>query len=209
MLLGILLRREKREKWLQLSKILYFGTVLHCKLYRLQFKYNNQGADSEAFIFRIARYLEPLAIAANIVQDSFCRLDQVLLTFGFLLMQYRDENMKEDPVGRDSIIASIEARWAKADQQVFVCAVLVNPFYRTIPFASLPCFNQAHIRVLLTQLYIRFYGEPVDDLFMTHAYDFFNGTGFFKHIDGQIDFEIKEATREVIFYFLLQAGPIN
>lgn len=115
-------------------------------------------------------------------------------------MQYRDEKMNEDPVGRNAIIASIEARWAKSDQQIFVCAVLVNPFYRTTPFASLPCFNHAQIRVLLTRLYVRFYGEPVDALFMTHAYNFLNGTGFFQHLDSQIKFEIEEAMREVIFY---------
>jgi hypothetical protein len=138
-----------------------------------------------------------LAIAANVVQDSFCRLDQVLLTFGFLLMQYHDEKMNEDPAGRDAIIASIEARWAKSDQQIFVCAVLVNPFYRTTPFASLSCFNHAQIRVLLTRLYIRFYGQPVDPLFMTHAFDFLNGTGFFKHLDSQIIYEIEAAAREV------------
>ena len=35
------------------------------------------------------RHLEPLAIAANITQASFCRLDEVLLTFGYLVMQYQ------------------------------------------------------------------------------------------------------------------------
>lgn len=115
-------------------------------------------------------------------------------------MQYRDEKMDEDPVGRDAIIASIEARWAKSDQQVFVCAVLVNPFYRTTPFAPLSCFNSAHIRVLLTRLYTRFYGEPPVPLFMTHAFDFFNGEGFFLHLDSQIKFEIEEAAREVKLY---------
>lgn len=139
-----------------------------------------------------------MAIAANVVQDSFCRLDQVLLTFGFLLMKYRDEKMNEDPVGRDAIIASIEARWAKSDQEVFVCAVLVNPFYRTTPFASLQCFNRAQIRVLLTRLYTRFYGGEPEAMFMEHAYNFFNGEGFFQHLDSQIKYEIEEAVREVI-----------
>jgi hypothetical protein len=115
-------------------------------------------------------------------------------------MQYRDEKMNEDPVGRDAIIKSIEARWAKSDQQVFVCAVLVNPFYRTTPFAPLPCFNHANIRVLLTRLYTRFYGEPPEALFMTHAFNFFKGEGFFQHLDNQIKYEIEEAAREVIYF---------
>ena len=115
-------------------------------------------------------------------------------------MQYRGEKMNEDPVGRDAIIASIEARWAKSDQEVFVCAILVNPFYRTTPFASLPCFNQAHIRVLLTRLYIRFYAQPPEALFLIHAFDFLNGDGFFNHLESQTNYEIEEAAREVNFY---------
>jgi hypothetical protein len=38
-------------------------------------------------------YLEPLAIPANITQDSFCLVDQVLLSFGFF-----------DPVAQKAII---------------------------------------------------------------------------------------------------------
>jgi hypothetical protein len=164
----------------------------------LQFKFCH--TDTDAILFRIARYLEPLAIAANVVQESFCRLDQVLLTFGFLLMQYRNEKMNEDPVGRDAIIASIEARWDKSDQEVFVCAVFINPFYRTLPFnASLPCFNYTQIRLLLTRLYVRFYGVQPEPLFMTHAYDFLNGAGIFQGLDSQIKYEMEVAAREVLF----------
>ena len=53
--------------------------------------------------------MEPLAVAANITQASFCRLDEVLLTFGYLVMQY--QLMQADPgnaVACDSIITSIE-----------------------------------------------------------------------------------------------------
>jgi len=161
------------------------------RLCLLQFKFCH--TDTDAISFRIARYLEPLAIAANVVQESFCRLDQVLLTFGFLLMQYRNEKMNEDPVGRDAIIASIEAPWDKSDQEVFVC-------YRTLPFnSSLPCFNYTQIRLLLTRLYVRFYGVQPEPLFMTHAYDFLNSKGIFQGLDSQIKYEMEVAAREVLF----------
>jgi hypothetical protein len=61
------------------------------------------------------RHLEPLAIATNVTQASFCRLDQVLLTFGHLVMQYKSLTDPEDTVGCAAIIESIEARWAIAD----------------------------------------------------------------------------------------------
>lgn len=38
---------------------------------------------------RMKCHLDPLAVAANITQASFCRLDEVLLTFGYLVMQYQ------------------------------------------------------------------------------------------------------------------------
>ena len=55
------------------------------------------------------RHLEPLAIAANITQASFCRLDEVLLTFGYLVMQYQKmQTDADDAAACASIIASIE-----------------------------------------------------------------------------------------------------
>lgn len=52
-------------------------------------------------------------------------MDQVLLTFGFLVMKFRDEKMNQDPIGCDAIINSVEARWNKSDQEIFITTVLV------------------------------------------------------------------------------------
>jgi len=149
--------------------------------------------------FRVTRYLEPLAIAANIIQGSFCRMDQVLLTFGFLVMQYWNEKMDQDPVGHDAILNSIEAHWNKSDQEVFIGAVLVNPFYRSTPFTPLALFNKAHIWVLFTKLYCQFFRAFPPAEFIEHAYDFLEGKGFFKIIEGQIKFELEMALNKVIF----------
>jgi hypothetical protein len=45
-------------------------------------------------------HLEPLAIAANITQATNCRLDTVLLTFGYLVIRYQAMASRnaEDPV---------------------------------------------------------------------------------------------------------------
>lgn len=150
-----------------------------------------------AWIYRVTRYLEPLAIAANIVQESFCRMDQVLLTFSFLVMKYRDEKMNQDPIGHDAIIHSIEARWSKTDQEVFISAVLVNPFYRTAPFAALPVFSKAHIRVLFTKLYRHFFNVQPPTEFIEHTYDFLDGKGFFRGLEDQVKFELETALNNV------------
>ena len=82
-------------------------------------------------------HLEPLAIVTNVTQGSFCCLDQVLMAFGHLIMQYKSMVDPEDMVGCTAIIKSIEAQWATADQEIFIAAVVLNPFYQSTPFAAL------------------------------------------------------------------------
>ncbi|PPQ82992.1 hypothetical protein CVT25_005295 [Psilocybe cyanescens] len=140
----------------------------------------------------ITRYLEPLAIAANIVQDSFCRIDQVLLTLGFLIKKYTD--MSEDIISRDAIIDSIETRWAKCDQGVFICALLVNPFYRTSPLASLPIFNLSRIRSLFVTVYTRLNkGQSPPLEFVEQIWEFLDGTGYFSTLEDDVKFELESA----------------
>ena len=71
-------------------------------------------------------HLKPLARAANVAQVVFCHLDQILLTFGLPSIHYQDLIMK-DPAnipGCSAIVDSIEKQWAKADQDVFIAAVI-------------------------------------------------------------------------------------
>jgi len=124
-------------------------------------------------------------------------MDQVLLTFGFLVMKYRDEKMSQDPIGRDAIINSLETRWGKSDQEIFIAAVLVNPFFRMAPFAALPVFSKARIRLLFTKLYRRFFNTPPPTEFIARTYDFLDGKGFFDGLDGQVKYELETALNEV------------
>jgi hypothetical protein len=112
------------------------------------------------FWYRLKTHLEPLARAANLAQAAFCRLDQILLTFGSLCMHYDNLRTKDpaDLTGCTAIIDSIEKRWAKADQDVFVAAVILNPFIKTAPFSSQTrLVTRASILSLLKRLYARFF----------------------------------------------------
>jgi hypothetical protein len=64
-------------------------------------------------------------------------LDQILLTFGSLAIYYRDIKTTDSAniLGATAILESIEKRWAKADQDVFIAAVLLNPFVKASPFS--------------------------------------------------------------------------
>lgn len=80
----------------------------------------------------------------------------MILTFGYLVLQYMSMTDPEDFPGRDAIIASLEKRWSKADQEVFIAAVIVNPFYRMQPFAKIAQFTNSRIVMLMERLWIRF-----------------------------------------------------
>lgn len=158
-------------------------------------------------ICRITRYLEPLAIAANITQASFCRLDQVLLTFGFLVMRYKDEKMNQDEIGRSAIIKSLETRWSKCDQEVFVAAVIVNPFYQTLPFnvndGELSLWlTRAELRALFSRLFRRFFQREPPPEFFTDMVDFLSSTGKFRRLREQVTFDLEQASQRVRFAYI-------
>ena len=148
-------------------------------------------------MYSIMCYLEPLAIAANIVQSAFCCLDQVLLIFGYLVMQYKQPEMAKDPVGCDAIINSIEMRWRKSDQELFIAAVLVNPFYHNKPFVKLPFLTNAEIWVLFCHLWQQLFKTTVPDNFEDLLHHFFASTGSFAGLESQCDYAVRTAHSKV------------
>ena len=102
-----------------------------------------------------------MAVAANVTQSAFCRLDEVLLTFGALTMEYRDlrDNRGGDRVACDAILHSLEKRWANADQDIFIAAVVLNPFFKHAPFKGLSRFQPTNIHSLFIMLWNRFFPE--------------------------------------------------
>ncbi|KAJ3002962.1 hypothetical protein NUW54_g5562 [Trametes sanguinea] len=107
---------------------------------------------------RVKLHLEPLAVAANVTQAAHCRLDQVLLIFGFLYRRFLTlpSDLVDDVASR-AVIDSIETRWSKADQAIFVAAVILNPMYHLDPFADHPQFIQIELEKLFARLWTRFY----------------------------------------------------
>jgi hypothetical protein len=57
--------------------------------------------------------------------------------FGSLNMYYQNikmENATNNP-GCTAILESIEKQWAKVDQDVFIAAIILNPFVKTLAFS--------------------------------------------------------------------------
>jgi hypothetical protein len=73
-------------------------------------------------------------VANFITQGSDTGLHHVLLTLGNLYHIYSDPKLDEDV--QNKILGSLEKRWAAADQDVFIAAVVLNPYIRNRWFAT-------------------------------------------------------------------------
>lgn len=80
-------------------------------------------------MIRIQKILEPLAITANVAQASHTCLDHVLLMLGNFVHIF-SQNLEFDEDLCLGILASLEKQWKKADQDVFITAMFLNPFIR-------------------------------------------------------------------------------
>ncbi|GAB1522401.1 hypothetical protein RhiTH_005517 [Rhizoctonia solani] len=79
-------------------------------------------------VFELTSYLRPLAIALNIAQAADTRLYHILVTLGRLYQLFDDPNI--DPEVRIRVLASLELRWRKSDQDAFILAIFFHPYIR-------------------------------------------------------------------------------
>jgi len=153
---------------------------------------------------RIKNFLEPLAIASNITQADSARVDIVLITFAFLYIRYSKLSEAEDIKARDVILGSIERRWLKTDQDVFIAAVLLNPFHKAKPFRAAPFSTVAGLYNLLHRLWKRFYCENPPAELYTEYKAYVSGTGDFQAMQNFMQGMQLSATKEVCKQIILQ-----
>ncbi|KAF7293683.1 hypothetical protein MIND_01148300 [Mycena indigotica] len=117
-----------------------------------------------AALERMRTHLSPLALCANMTQTAFCRLDQD----------------PEDQFVRAAVLASVERRWGKCDQDVFLAAAIANPFLDLNDFMPLPILTRGAIFTLWSRLHLRFEKKEADPAtLLANINDFFNKTGSF------------------------------
>ncbi|KAJ7468182.1 ribonuclease H-like domain-containing protein, partial [Mycena latifolia] len=111
-------------------------------------------------ITRIARHLEPLAIAANVLQSPLCRLDTVLLTLGNLFRIFRNLPIE--------------------DAILMILGVFFNPYVRA------QCFNRDSLSAnaifhLVRRAFDRLLGQSSDGdiAFLAAFREYYDGTGDF------------------------------
>ncbi|KAH9161727.1 hypothetical protein EDB89DRAFT_1861470, partial [Lactarius sanguifluus] len=106
----------------------------------------------------IKHHLAPLTVTANITQSSHCCLDEVLMMFASLAMQYSGLTNVEDVGIQKALLESIQKRWEASDQNVFVASMILNPFLKIDPFKQDAwLISLGAIHTLLSSLWTRFY----------------------------------------------------
>jgi hypothetical protein len=152
-------------------------------------------------LYSTTDHLQPLAVAANVTQAAFCRLDEALLTFGYLVTHYA--LMEEaNPLDHDAcqvIVDGLESRWLQADQLPFIVCVIINPFYRTRPFARIPPFLLLNVLSYSTSLYCRIMRtNAAPTTFMLHLRQYLEGKGpLFNDLDAKVNNLLATAVLEV------------
>ncbi len=98
----------------------------------------------------------------NVTQATHTRLDDVLIVLGLLFAQFEQLQDAADENIKAAVQSSIERRWQKADQTVFIIAVFLNPWIKLAPFRMAGWNTCAGLFGLLRSLYTRFFpGEQI------------------------------------------------
>ncbi len=102
----------------------------------------------------------------------------MLTTLGNLYRIYSDAQLDDAVQTKD--LASLEKRWAAADQEPFIAAVVLNPFLRG------KCFSRANVVLtpiglcnMLKRLHFRVFRCEVDSQFQSAFLDYYNGRAEF------------------------------
>jgi len=143
-------------------------------------------------------------VATNVSQASHCRLDQVLLVFGLLQQHYTrlKREQPEDVAACNAILESLEKRWAKADQDVFIAAVILNPLHKVAPFTKMVSFSSAGVYTLLSRLWTRFYHEQPPSGLLAEMRDYFNEQGQYEFMATWIPGLRQQAQQDVRIIFI-------
>ncbi|KAF8874902.1 ribonuclease H-like domain-containing protein [Infundibulicybe gibba] len=112
----------------------------------------------------VKTHIEPLAIAVNVAQAANIRCDQVVLILARLYKHYIallkadriDPNNPEEDENHPiiAIVHSIEKRWAKVDQDLFIAVLFLNPFINP-KLRNSSNLTLAMIMGIIRRLYIR------------------------------------------------------
>jgi hypothetical protein len=98
----------------------------------------------------------------------------VLTTLANLYRIYSNLNPEEDSDVRDNILASLEKRWAAADQEPFLAAVVLNPYLRGDSLGRDIALTPIGLCNMLKRLQLRVFRVEADADFQSAFMDYYN-----------------------------------
>ncbi|KDQ53017.1 hypothetical protein JAAARDRAFT_137924, partial [Jaapia argillacea MUCL 33604] len=126
----------------------------------------------------VHKHLHPLAVAANATQANHARLDVVLLTLANLYQLFSLPNM--DPNVSKQVLESLEKRWSNTDQEIFILAVVLNPYLRNQCFhPNSPFRTEAQLWMVTKRAFVRFFSQEPDLEFSLGFADYIHNCGDF------------------------------
>ncbi len=126
----------------------------------------------------------------------------MLLTFGHLYKFYSENNDPQDAPACQAVLKSLERRWSKADQDVFIAAVLFNPYRRREPFDDdlIDLLAPAHVHILADRLFQRVFPDDTDDSqrpTLGMVTDYLEEIGTYRHMRTTMNSIAREARAKV------------
>jgi hypothetical protein len=172
---------KKREQLEAAEKVLKI--VKDVKFWEDTLRYVNQslGACKLLMSSRMQIHLEPLARAQNVTEDVNVKLYHVLVIFGQLYFDYG--HLDIEPAVQEQVRKSLDMRWQKSDQDVFIMAIVLNPYLWDHCFnrqvTNLTPMGLSHIA---KQLYMRMFWAKATKVLP----EFFGA--FHDYLDNQCEF---------------------
>ncbi|KAG2047405.1 hypothetical protein BDR06DRAFT_1031109 [Suillus hirtellus] len=119
----------------------------------------------------------------NIHQAAQARPEYVVISFGFLHFHYSKIENHADLAACTAVLASAECHWGQCEQEVFIAAVIINPFYKILPFKKIPLTTHTGLVVLFRHLWSCFFNSDAPLDLYTDLEDYMSGSCDFMHID--------------------------
>ena len=154
-----------------------------------------------AHLHIMQRMLEPLAVAALTLQADTTRLDTVLLTLGKLYTEYqqiyKNSELEVERACCLAIISSLEKRWKPADHDLFVAAVILNPFIgqqRLCFNHMIPQWQRNGLYKVLSRLYKKLFCEEAPDSLLEEWLAYRNREGNYTANELKLPYFLNKAT---------------
>ena len=126
-------------------------------------------------ISRMKEILEPLAIANNVAQARYTRLDHIGLTLGNLYRIYNTHSL-EAPI-HNQVLSSLKKRWRAANQDVFILAMHLHPWIRGHCFAK--TLLRSTLYNMVDKVFHRVFEEEPNLNLLREFTDYCDGVGLY------------------------------